>query len=90
MLYSLTTTPLAVVSPASADRVIQLSAGKFSTAVNVYITPPGSKNVQVILSANGTTKARLKVPHGTSLEAYTDAGTAELAVTKEEMPCPGA
>ncbi len=84
MKYSLTTTPKTVVESTSVARVMRFSAGLFSTAVNVYIAPQGTKNVIVILNTGGATHTMIAVPAGVNLEAYTDAGTAELAVTKEE------
>ncbi len=84
MKYSLTTTRQTIVESASVARVLRLSAGLFSTAVNVYIAPQGSQNVIVILNSGGATHTMIAVPAGVNLEAYTDAGTAELAVTKEE------
>ena len=83
MKYSLTTTPKTVVESASVPRVIRFSAGLFATAVNVYLAPPGTKNVIVILNTGGMTHTMIAVPAGVTLEAYTDTGTAELAVTKE-------
>lgn len=84
MKYSLTTTPKTVIESASVARVLRLSAGLFSTAVNVYLAPSGTKNVIVILNSGGATHTMIAVPAGVNLEGYTDAGTAELAVTKEE------
>lgn len=85
MLYSLSTTRKTIVEPASVPRVMRFSAGLFvSPAVNVYIAPPGTKNVIVILNSGGATHTMIAVPAGVTLEAYTNDGTAELAVTKEE------
>lgn len=86
MKYSLTTTAKVVVQPASTDRRMRFSAGNFSTAVAVYLRFPGTQNVLLILSASGTTTDMLLVPANATLEAYTDAGTADLAVTKETCP----
>jgi hypothetical protein len=82
MKYSITTTPTTIVDSASVDRILLFSAGVFSTAVAVYIQPQGTKNVQIILDGVATSKAKLFVPKGVSIEAYTDAGTADLAVSK--------
>jgi hypothetical protein len=86
MKYSLTTTPQRVIEPQDYPRIFLFSAALFSTAVAVYIAPQGSKSVQLVLSANGTTQGMLSVPNGVSLDAYTDAGTAEIAVMRS--PCP--
>ena len=86
MKYSLTTTPLRVVDPQDYPRTIHFSAATFSTAVAVYIAPEGTKSVQLVLSANGSTQGTLVVPKGVSLDAYTDAGTAELVTSRN--PCP--
>ena len=86
MLHALTTTAKIVVQPSSVDRKINFSAGNFSTAVAVYIRTPGTKKVQLILDSDAKSKDSLIVPAKTSLEAYTDAGTADLAVTKQQCP----
>ena len=85
MKYSLSTTAKTVIDPASYDRVFDFSAGLFATAVAVYIRPPGTYNVQLILDSDGTTQGKLYVSAGTTLEAYVDAGTCDLAVVK--LPC---
>ncbi len=82
MLYSLTTTAVEVYAPQSADALVKFSAGKFSTAVSVYIRPVNTKKPWLILNAAGRSSDQIMVPHGTQLEAYTDAGTADLAVLK--------
>ncbi len=82
MLYSLTTIAIEVLAPDSNDRLVKFSAGKFSTAVSVYIRPVNTKNAWLILNAAGKSSDQILVPHGTQLEAYTDAGTADLAVLK--------
>ena len=82
MLYAITTTAIEVVPPSSHDQICKFSAGKFSTAVSVYIRKVNSKNPWLILNAAGRSASELMVPHGTQLEAYTDAGTADLAVVK--------
>lgn len=87
MKYSLTTTPQTVVQPASVDRTMYFSAGLFSTATAVYIQPQGTKNAKLILDSDASSMARMFVPKGVSIEAYTDAGTADLAVSKMQHPC---
>lgn len=82
MLYALTTTAKEVYAPQSADAMAHFSAGNFSTAVSIYIRPVNTKKPWVILNAAGKSDTSLVVPHGTQLEAYTDAGTADLAVLK--------
>ena len=82
MLYSLTTTAKEVVAPSSADQIVKFSAGKFSTAVSVYIRKVNTLNPWLILNAAGKSAGELLIPHGTQMEAYTDAGTADLAVVK--------
>ncbi len=82
MLFRLTTTAIEVVRPSSHDGLYKFSAGQFSTAVSVYIRPVGTLSPWLILNAAGKSEATLMVPHGTQLEAYTDAGTADLAVLK--------
>lgn len=82
MLYALTTTAKEVYAPQSDNAVIRFSAGNFSTAVSVYIRPVNTKKPWIILNAAGNSDITLMVPHGTQLEAYTNAGTADLAVLK--------
>jgi hypothetical protein len=82
MLYALTTTAKEVYAPQSDGAIIRFSAGNFSTAVSIYIRPVNTKKPWVILNAAGNTDISFMVPHGTQLEAYTDAGTADLAVLK--------
>ncbi len=82
MLYSLTTTAIEILAPDSNDRLVKFSAGKFSTAVSVYIRPVNTKKPWLVLNAAGKSAEQLLVPHGTQLEAYTDAGTADLVVLK--------
>ena len=83
MLYALTTTAKEVVAPDSSDRRIKFSAGNFaSSAASVYIRKVNSKNAWLILNGAGKSSDELTVPHGTQLEAYTDQGTADLAVLK--------
>lgn len=84
---SLTTSALKVIDPASADRVFLISAGLFSTAVAVYLALGNEREPDVILSSGGSTHTRLFVPAGTTVYAWTDAGTAELALLKQS--CPG-
>lgn len=86
MKYSLTTTPQRVIEPQDYPRVFLFSAALFSTGVAVYITPSETKSVQLVLSAAGTTQGTLLVPKGVSLDAYTDAGTAELVVSRAACP----
>lgn len=83
MKYALTTTAKEVVEPQSYTRIMRFSAGNFSTAVSVSVRFPGTLNVIFILNAAGVTHALLEVPAGRRLEAYTDAGTADLSVIKE-------
>lgn len=83
MLYAITTTAKEVVAPDSSDRMIKFSAGKFaSSATSVYIRKVNTLSPWLILNAAGKSDASLLVPHGTQLEAYTDTGTADLAVLK--------
>lgn len=83
MIISLTTTAKEVVAPDSNDRIIKFSAGNFaSSAASVYIRKVNSKNPWLILNGVGKSSDQLTVPHGTQLEAYTDAGTADLVVLK--------
>lgn len=84
---SLTTAALKVIDPSSADRFFLISAGLFSTAVVVYLALGNERDPDVILSANGSTHARIFVSSGTTVYAWTDAGTAELATLKQS--CPG-
>ncbi len=83
MKYALTTTAKEVVESQSYPRTMRFSVGNFSIAVSVYVRFPGSLNVILILNAAGGTHALLEVPAGRRLEAYTDAGTADLSVMKE-------
>lgn len=83
MKYSLTTSRQTIIDSASIDRVYVLTAGVFSTAVAVYISIGRGSPVDVILSSGGTTHVHLAVPANTEVEAFTDAGTAELAVMKQ-------
>lgn len=87
MKYSLTTTALLVVDSRSCERWISVSAGNFSTAVSVYLRWAGTKNVLEILNAAGKSQKTLKVPSGNRIEAYTDAGTADLSVHKLSAYC---
>lgn len=83
MLFALTTTAKEVVAPSSADQIVKFSAGKFaSSATSVYIRKVNTANPWLILNAAGKSADQLLVPHGTQLEAYTDTGTADLAVVK--------
>lgn len=82
MLYSLSTTAREVLAPSSADQIVLFSSGSFSTAVTIYIRKVNTKNPWIILSSGGKTSEKMMIPHGTQLEAYTDAGTAELVVVK--------
>ncbi len=82
MLFALSTTAKEVVAPSSADQIVKFSAGNFSTAVSIYVRKVNTKNPWLILNAAGKTSDELMVPHGTQLEAYTDAGTADLAIVK--------
>ncbi len=82
MLYSISTTAVEVFAPQSQNAYVKFSAGKFSTAVSVYIRPVGTQNPWLILNAAGKSADQMWVSHGTQLEAYTDAGTADLAVLK--------
>ncbi len=83
MLYALTTTAKEVLAPDSNDRMIKFSAGNFaSSAASIYIRKVNSKNPWLILNAAGKSADQLIIPHGTQLEAYTDQGTADLAVLK--------
>lgn len=83
MLFALTTTAKEVLPPDSSDRMIKFSAGKFaSSATSVYIRKVNTLNPWLILNAAGKSASELLVPHGTQLEAYTDTGTADLAVVK--------
>lgn len=89
MLYNITTTPKTVVDPKSYDRWIVFTSGNFaSSATTVYIRPVNSKNVWAALFIYGVPPLALFVPHGTQLEAVTDAGTADLAAMKQSPPMP--
>ncbi len=83
--HSLTTTALRIIEPTGFDRMYRISAGKFSTAVVVYLEVGNKGEADVILSANGSTQTTLFVPRGTEVQAWTDAGTAELAVLKQSQ-----
>jgi len=83
MKYSLTTTPMVVVDSKSYDRMMHISAGNFSTAVAVYFRWAGTQNTVFILSSNANSKQGIAVSAGRRIEAYTDAGTADLAVILE-------
>jgi hypothetical protein len=81
MLFALTTTAKDVLSPDDSDRMITFSAGKFAaSATSVYIQPVNTKKPWIILNAAGKSDTTMLIPHGTQLEGYTDAGTADLAV----------
>lgn len=82
MLYSLTTTPIEVYAPRSADAWVKFSAGNFSADEAVYIRPVNTQKPWLILNGAGKSGDQILVPHGTQLEAYTSAGTADLAVLK--------
>lgn len=82
MKYSLSTTPLLVVDSNDEDRAVQISAGNFDTAVSIYLVWAGTKNVIEILNAAGKSAVSMRVRAGNRIEAYTDAGTADLAVRK--------
>lgn len=81
-MYSLSTTAKEVCAPLSQDALYRFSAGNFSTAVSVYIRKVNTKSPMLILNAAGVSSAEIVVPQGIRLEAYTDAGTADLAVLK--------
>jgi len=85
MKYSLTTAAQTVIMPQGYPRIVLLSAALFSTAVAVYVKPQGSNSVQLVLSAAGTTQGMLYVSAGVTLDAYTNAGTAELVISR--APC---
>lgn len=82
MLYNLTTTAKEVYAPQSKDAIVKFSAGNFSTAAMIAIRPVNTKKTWLLLNAAGKSSDQILVPHGTQLEAYTDAGTADLAVLK--------
>ncbi len=82
MKHSLTTTAKLVVDSEGYDRKMHFSAGNFSTAVSVYLRIPNTQKVVLILNAAGTSKGDVLLPAGRRLEAYTDAGTADLSVEK--------
>ncbi len=83
MLYAMTTTAIEVVAPESYDRMVRFSAGKFaSSATCVYIRKVNTLSPWLVLNAAGKSSDQILVPHGTQLEAYTDAGTADLVVLK--------
>ncbi len=83
MQYSLTTTAKDIWQAHSHDAIVKFSAGKFaSSATSVYIRPVNTLNAWIILNAAGKSSDQIMVPHGVQLEAYTDAGTADLAVLK--------
>lgn len=82
MKYALTTTAKLVVESKGYDRAMQFSAGNFSTAVAIYLRIPNTANVLAILDSDANSKCMLPVPAGRRVEAYTDAGTADLAVVK--------
>ncbi len=87
MQYSLSTTALLIVDSEPCDRWVSLSAGNFSTAVSVYLRWAGTKNVIRILNAAGLTQMTLRVRAGNRVEAYTNAGTADIAVNKVGSHC---
>ena len=84
MQCSLTTTAQEVVRPDSASRRILFTGALFSTAVYIALRFTNAGPAEALLSVNGVTAIRLTVPAGVSVHAYTDAGTALLAVSKEK------
>lgn len=82
MKYSLTTTAQLVVEAKGYDRLMRITAGKFSTAVAVYLRYPNTQNIMALLDSDANSKVDIPVPAGRRVEAYTDAGTADLAVIK--------
>ncbi len=87
MKYSLTTSALLVLESRQCDRMISFSAGNFSTAVSVYLQWANTRNVFGILNAAGKSQMTARIPAGNRVEAYTDAGTADLAVAKMAAGC---
>lgn len=81
--YSLTTARKVIIDPTSVDRRFLLSVGLFSTAVAVYIAIGQGSDVDLIHSSGGTTLVIISVPAGATVEAWTDAGTAEIATLKQ-------
>jgi hypothetical protein len=83
MLFAITTTAIEVIAPHSMDAYYKFSASKFvSSATAIYIRPVGTANPWLVLNGTGNSSDKLLVPGGTQLEAYTDAGTADLVILK--------
>lgn len=83
MLYSLTTTALKVLEPQDEDRPYLFTGGLFDASNTVYIRFSDTGGAVAMIWRDGNNHLRLNVPKGVTVYAYTDAGTAKLAVLKE-------
>jgi hypothetical protein len=80
---SLTTTAAKIIEAEDVVRSYILSVGLFSGADVVYVRRNDVGEADMILSATGTSLARLIIPPGRQVQAWTNLGTAEICYMEE-------
>ena len=80
--HSLTTTPLQIVESEEEDRRFLVSATLFNGAVVAYVRLRDVGPADAGLVLNGSTMIQVMLPKNRRMDAWTNAGTSKLVVTK--------